>query len=175
MALAAAGALVALGLGGMVIQSLGSGGAPSGSEDSATTAQAESGARSDPLEGQVRELLAQTDASDTLAAPDGSEEGHSLGPEQNTPGHEATTHGSGSASETKATAMPTCVREAIDRPEAPLATKEETYHGVDAYLVVLPHTADPQRVDAYVVDARCVSATPPAPGTIIVQQSYPRD
>lgn len=71
--------------------------------------------------------------------------------------------------------VPSCVRQGIGRPETPLASTRSTYEGKDAFLVVLPDPSDPQRVSAYVVTASCVSATPPAPGKVMLTHSYRRD
>ncbi|MFI2260187.1 hypothetical protein OHU45_18290 [Streptomyces tubercidicus] len=72
--------------------------------------------------------------------------------------------------------LPSCVRNGIARQERPLATSHTRYQGKDAYLVVLPDPADPhQRVTAYVIASSCVSATPPAPGKVLLSHSFPRD
>jgi anti-sigma factor RsiW len=71
--------------------------------------------------------------------------------------------------------VPSCVRQGIGRPEAPLASSHSVYGGEDAYLVVLPHPSDPSRISAYIVASSCVSATPPAPGKILLTHSYRRD
>ncbi|MFD9813183.1 hypothetical protein [Streptomyces sp. NPDC059080] len=71
--------------------------------------------------------------------------------------------------------VPSCVSRGIGRPEAPLAARQDTYRGKNVYLVILSMPADPKRVTAYVVDASCVSATPPAPGDVLLSRSYPRD
>ncbi|MFI9050549.1 anti-sigma factor family protein [Streptomyces sp. NPDC053427] len=71
--------------------------------------------------------------------------------------------------------VPSCVRQGIGRTETPVASSHNTYNGKDAYLVVLPHPSDPSRVSAYVVSASCVSATPPAPGKVLLTHSYQRD
>ncbi|MGY4968166.1 hypothetical protein ACWGCC_02905, partial [Streptomyces nigrescens] len=71
--------------------------------------------------------------------------------------------------------IPSCVRHGIARPESPLATRHTRYQGQDAYLVVLPDPADPQRVSAYVIASSCVSATPPAPGKVLLSHSFQRD
>ncbi|GAO07234.1 hypothetical protein TPA0598_02_04730 [Streptomyces lydicamycinicus] len=71
--------------------------------------------------------------------------------------------------------IPSCVRHGIARPETPLATSHTRYQGKDAYLVVLPDPADPQRVSAYVIAASCVSATPPSPGKVLLSHSFQRD
>lgn len=71
--------------------------------------------------------------------------------------------------------VPSCVRLGTGRTEALLASSHTRYQGKDAYLVVLPDPADAQRVSAFVVSSSCVSATPPAPGKILLSHSYQRD
>ncbi|WP_052866239.1 anti-sigma factor family protein [Streptomyces niger] len=71
--------------------------------------------------------------------------------------------------------IPSCVKKGLGRPEKPLAATRDTYRGKTAYLVVLPHPSDVSRVSAYVVSASCVSASPPAPGKILLSGVYPRD
>ncbi|TDC73388.1 hypothetical protein [Streptomyces hainanensis] len=189
MALAAAGALVALGLGTILTQSLVTGaghGGDSGLADAEMDAPAEFA--SQPLEDQVRELLAETEeAPGTLsslegAAADESAASPESSPEDDAGGDAATdeypleTQSSPPASQEEGelvAQVPSCVEDAIGRREAPLAAEAEDYGGVDAYLVVFRHAADPEQVDAYVVDADCVSATPPASGEILAQRSYP--
>lgn len=183
MALAAVGAIVAVGLGAILTQPFigqstqqdGAANAEDADEDTAALA-------TEPLEDQVRELLAETeDAPGTLSTMEGTEgDLAEPSPESATGGEEPSEGGaeeeSGAATPQEAepvTDVPSCVEDAIGRQEAPLAAEEEDYGGVDAYLVLFRHTADPERVDAYVVDADCVSATPPASGEILVQQSYP--
>ncbi|MFK0289092.1 hypothetical protein ACIQU6_01225 [Streptomyces sp. NPDC090442] len=75
----------------------------------------------------------------------------------------------------KTDAVPSCVRQGIGRTEQPLASTRSTFEGKDAFLVVLPHPADPKSVSAYVVTASCVSAAPPAPGKVLLTHSYRRD
>lgn len=69
---------------------------------------------------------------------------------------------------------PACVREGIGRPEQALATRQDTFAGEDAYLIVLPHPGDTTLVDAYLVSAACGSATSPAPGKVLINQTLPR-
>ncbi|MGW9174320.1 anti-sigma factor family protein [Streptomyces decoyicus] len=71
--------------------------------------------------------------------------------------------------------VPSCVRLGTGRTETPLASSHTRYQGKDAYLVVLPDPADAKRVSAYVVSSSCVSATPPAPGKVLLSHSYQRD
>jgi hypothetical protein len=73
------------------------------------------------------------------------------------------------------TSVPTCIREGIHRTQTPLAVDERTaYHGKPAYLVVLPHPGDPQRVDAYLVDATCTTGADSGPGQVLLTRTYPR-
>ncbi|MDT0445990.1 anti-sigma factor [Streptomyces johnsoniae] len=168
LGLAAVGALVFLGFSGTLLSSIDLEGGTSddgggGAESAADSAeQFNESTESEPLENQVRELLATAESNDPLLA-EGNEESDPSAPDQPS-----------SEPETMA-ALPACVEEAIGRPEAPLAAEEEDYAGVDAYLVVLPHPADPERVDAYVVTATCASASPSASGEILVRESYPRE
>ncbi|MEU2788624.1 hypothetical protein [Streptomyces sp. NPDC007100] len=71
--------------------------------------------------------------------------------------------------------VPSCVQQGTGRTEAPLASVRSSYEGQDAYLLVLPHPTDPSRVTAYVIAASCVSASPPAPGKVLLTHSYRRD
>ncbi|MEU7132858.1 zf-HC2 domain-containing protein [Streptomyces sp. NPDC046261] len=73
------------------------------------------------------------------------------------------------------TTAPACVQDGIGRSEPVLATHQETYKGEDAYLVVLPHPSDVTLVDAYMVSAACATASPPAPGKVLLNETFPRD
>lgn len=70
--------------------------------------------------------------------------------------------------------VPTCVKEGIGRNSDALAIEKGSYEGTDAYLVVLPHPTDPAGVQAYVVDAACVGAEPPAKGKLLLTHTYNR-
>ncbi|MFR9723537.1 anti-sigma factor family protein [Streptomyces sp. MS19] len=192
LALAAAGAVVALALGSFALDSLGTGLSDEDNSASSLSDASDDGGRSaDPvLEDQVRDLLAESEATGALSTPESLRE-PSVPPgvsewstEQGQPGQDAEgeEQGEGEASgtqdgdpDTLLSDVPTCVEDAIGRSEAPLAAEAEDYAGTDAYLVVFPHAVDPERVDAYVVDADCVSATPPVSGEVLVRASYPRD
>jgi hypothetical protein len=75
---------------------------------------------------------------------------------------------------TTSTALPDCVRQGIGRSESPLAFDHDTYEGTDSYLVLLPDTADPAKVDGYVVDASCTKSTPASPGKVLSKDTYAR-
>ncbi|RPK47511.1 hypothetical protein EES39_11600 [Streptomyces sp. ADI92-24] len=70
--------------------------------------------------------------------------------------------------------IPSCVEQGIGRNAAALAVEKGTYEGADAFLVVLPHPTDASRVEAYVVDAACVAADPPAKGKLLLTHAYAR-
>ncbi|MFE2205922.1 hypothetical protein, partial [Streptomyces rubiginosohelvolus] len=71
-------------------------------------------------------------------------------------------------------AVPPCVQKATGRTTTALALDEGTYRGTDAYLVVLPHTSDSSRVQAYVVASSCVDTAPESPGQLLLTRSYNR-
>ncbi|PCG83302.1 hypothetical protein CIB93_25125 [Streptomyces sp. WZ.A104] len=73
-----------------------------------------------------------------------------------------------------AVAVPPCVQQATGRTTPALALDEGTYRGTDAYLVVLPHTSDPSRVEAYVVAASCVDTAPESTGQLLLTRAYDR-
>jgi hypothetical protein len=165
MVLAAAGALVAVGLGGTLLQVLGSQTADGGAADESGTEAGEVAASDDELGRQVQELLAASESPSALAAE----------PEAATPS-EAPESQDGSANlGTEAlpdTSLPACVTDGIGRSDPPLAAEFTEYQGQDAYLVVFAGTADPEDVEAYVVDAGCTTHS--TPGEILDQGTYPR-
>lgn len=117
------------------------------------------------LEKRVRSLLA---------------DGNTGGPPQGTASKaepnvsEFTTKASPGTPVADAPTMPACVRDGINRDDAPLAVGMDVLEGREAYIVVLPHGSDSTRVDAYVVDADCVTRTPSAPGVVLGTHTYTR-
>lgn len=193
LALAAAGALILLGVGALGLHSL-----RESPQEADEQVVAEDHGRIElagrPLEDQVHELLEQVDAPQTFdapatpgASPTVSPPGDASGEESPGPAETAAEGASPSSEdqseETEPHAeaqaspaeVPSCVEAAIGRDERPLAAGEERYRGVVTYLVVFAHRVDPDQVDAYVVDADCITATPPTSGEVLVQESYPRD
>ncbi|KUJ67924.1 hypothetical protein ACZ90_23695 [Streptomyces albus subsp. albus] len=111
------------------------------------------------LETRVQQLLAEQD-------------GH---PGANGPSRGMTREGSPNAPlRAEEDQLPSCVQAGTGRSEAPLAAQWESYRGTSAFIVVLPHPADGSRVDAFVIDAGCVTATPSAPGTILLTGTFAR-
>ncbi|MEU0811715.1 hypothetical protein [Streptomyces sp. NPDC005970] len=71
--------------------------------------------------------------------------------------------------------VPSCVQAGTGRSEVPLAAQKDTYAGKDVFLVVLPHPADSDLVDAFVIDSACVAQSPSPAGARLVARTYPRD
>jgi hypothetical protein len=161
MALAAAAALIAVGLGGALIRSvdLDSANDAGGGSASRDLAAAEAG---DPLAEKVQRLLGG--AADDATALESQSDGDAQAPDE----------ANGQQLELDAVSLPSCVRTAIDRTEEPLASAEERFQGQDAYVVVLPHPGDPDRVNAYAVAADCAARRPATAGEILDQGTYPR-
>ncbi|MGC5540831.1 hypothetical protein OH733_18405 [Streptomyces griseus] len=152
--------------------------APSGdaaktSADSGVSA-ADSGARTyddGTLEAQVQDLLGDgtsTESPGVKKVPPGSDTKSTS--EALTPDAEA----SRGPFKAPTVAVPPCVQQATGRTTPALALDEGTYKGADTYLVVLPHTSDPSRVQAYLVAAACVDAAPESTGQLLLTRAYQR-
>ncbi|WP_330174828.1 zf-HC2 domain-containing protein [Streptomyces sp. NBC_01498] len=70
--------------------------------------------------------------------------------------------------------LPPCVQQGTGRTDIPLAAERGTYEGMEAFLVVLSDPNDGSMVQAYVIDAACVNATPPVKGELLLTQALPR-
>ncbi|OEU90266.1 hypothetical protein DB35_03025 [Streptomyces abyssalis] len=160
--LAGAAAVVALGVGGVVMQSM-SGSAPSTAESGPD--KSERATAGSALEKHVQGLLAKNESG-------GSTEGTGGSPSRDI----KTKESQGDAPLAGgATSVPSCVRAGIDRTDSPLAVDEEApYKGGTAYLVVLPHEDDPKRVDAYLVDRSCLGDQGGGPGDVLTRHTYTR-
>ncbi|MFJ8310214.1 MULTISPECIES: hypothetical protein [unclassified Streptomyces] len=122
---------------------------------------------SDTLEGRVQSLLAAQHGGQTAQSAPSAKIAPST---EKAPSDENSAAGIRSA-----VSVPSCVQAGTGRPsQAPLAAEQGTYEGIKAYLVVLPDQANPANVEAYVVAATCVTATPPAQGKLLLTHSYPR-
>ncbi len=145
-----------LGLGGLLLQSLGDN---TNTPGSTTTAPNHTDSvntfTKGKLKSQVADLLAKSDSSDRWGS--------------------ATTPNEPSTLKDSTAQVPGCIQNGIGRQEAALAFKQGTYEGTNAYLVVLPDASDATRVTAYVVDSTCVSKSSFTAGKVLLQQSYARD
>ncbi|MDQ1037477.1 hypothetical protein QFZ75_003893 [Streptomyces sp. V3I8] len=151
----------ALGLGGLLIHSLGSDGSDNDSASASPkpTDSAETFAGR-KLDSQVEDLLAKAATKEQRgprsAQPNGTESGESP-----------------SVLNLPTNSVPICIKQGIGRDAEPLASKEGSYKGTDAYLVVLPAATDTTRVTAYVVDSACVENSSITAGKVLLEHSYP--
>ncbi|RPK94223.1 MULTISPECIES: hypothetical protein [Streptomyces] len=123
------------------------------------------------LEAQVQDLLdggASQESPGVKEMPPGADTKSTS--EALTPDAEA----SRSPFKAPAVAVPPCVQRATGRTTPALALDEGTYQGTDTYLVVLPHSSDPARVQAYLVAAACVDAAPESTGQLLLTRAYDR-
>ncbi|MET7763491.1 hypothetical protein ABZS71_16225 [Streptomyces sp. NPDC005393] len=70
--------------------------------------------------------------------------------------------------------VPACVQDGTGRSGPALAAQPDTYEGKRAYIVVLPHPSDSSLVDAFVIDASCVSTPSSSAGDLLMTRTYPR-
>ncbi|MGA5122795.1 anti-sigma factor family protein [Streptomyces pseudogriseolus] len=158
VALGAAFAVAALGLGSVVLSSLNGGAGPDEEQRTTTAADTFSEGK---LEKQVNDLLASSPEQDK-----GARSPHTFGM-SDTP--------SANPRVLTKPAVPECVQEGIGRNDAALATEQGVYQGRTALLVVLPDASDATRVTAYIVDATCVgNASPTSTAKVLLEHSYAR-
>ena len=149
--------VAALGFGSVLLSTLNDGKPP------ATEAQGRESATADTfseskLENQIAGLL-KNQGSDS-----GSHAPHSLGVEG----------GTNQPKVFKEPTVPDCVQQGIGRTDPALATKQGTYKGTDALLVVMSDASASSRVTAYVVDTTCVSHPSSAKAKVLLTHSYIR-
>ncbi|BCL29320.1 anti-sigma factor family protein [Streptomyces aurantiacus] len=150
-----------LGLGGLLIQSMGSG----GSDNDPPSASPK---QSDPADTFAGEKL-DVQVADLLAKAEGKKDS---GPRSSRPNGTASTDGP-KVLNTPTDSVPSCIKQGIGRDATPLASKEGSYEGTDAYLVVLPAATDRTRVTAYVVDSACMNKPSISAGKVLLEHSYP--
>jgi hypothetical protein len=157
----------ALGLGSLLMQTLG--GDSAGTKDAASGHTDSAHAFSeDKLKGQVTALLAKKPSTEPESGSAEPSFGVRSSPEspkdKNAPMREEA-----------AASVPKCIQLGLgDR--TPLAAEEGTYKGKDAYLVVASHDSDSTKVSAYVIDATCVDkpSTATLAGKVLLTNSYAR-
>ncbi|MDQ1027738.1 anti-sigma factor RsiW [Streptomyces umbrinus] len=152
----------ALGLGGLLFQSLGNNASdndsPSASPNQSDSANTFAEGK---LKGQVTDLLTKADKKK-----DG-------GPRTSNPYGTQSTEGP-HIFNTPSVSVPGCITQGIGRDAEPLAFKEGSYEGKEAYLVVLPDASDTARVTAYVVDSACVDKPSISAGKVLLERTYAR-
>ncbi|MEU1000887.1 anti-sigma factor family protein [Streptomyces tibetensis] len=150
--------VAALGLGSVLLSSLGDNKPSHESAGGRETAAADTFSEG-KLQKQVTDLLTQDKAK---------------GGGSRTPFGAATAPGSNQPKVFKEPVVPGCVRDGIGRDDPALATENGVYQGKKAMLVLLPDASDATRVTAYIVDATCVDhAATTATGEVLLERTYP--
>ncbi|MFJ7337642.1 anti-sigma factor family protein [Streptomyces sp. NPDC101110] len=150
--------VAALGLGSVLLSSLGDNKPSHDTAGERKTTAADTFSEG-KLQKQVTDLLSQNK----------TKEGGSR-----TPLGAATAPGSNQPRVFREPVVPGCVRDGIGRDDAALATKNGTYQGKKAMLVLLPDASDATRVTAYIVDATCVDHAPSTvTGEVLLERTYP--
>lgn len=151
-AMGAVFAIAALGLGAVLVQSIGDSDGPTNAAPTPAS-HTFSGVK---LEKRVDDLLSETEGSrdkDTF--------GTAASPEKN-------------KKTVFKTDVPVCIAKGIGDITGAIASEPGTYRGADAYLVLLPDRSDDSRVTAYLVDASCLDKAAAPAGDVLVKRSYDR-
>ncbi|MEU6365109.1 hypothetical protein ABZ876_05060 [Streptomyces sp. NPDC046931] len=70
--------------------------------------------------------------------------------------------------------VPSCIEQAIRTHQTMLTADKGVYRGITVYLVVTPDASDTTKVTAYLVDAACVKKASVTPGKLLLTRSYER-
>ncbi|MGW1757465.1 anti-sigma factor family protein [Streptomyces mirabilis] len=155
----------ALGLGTILVQSLGDG---SGKSPQTVTQQGANDTFSEgKLKTQVADLLAKNKSARTPSA----------SPKRPW-GVQSNEAGNGSAGVdtliTPTVQVPDCIQKGTGSTATILAAQQGTYKGTAVYLVVVPDASDSTKVTAYIVEAACVKQASATPGKLLLTHSYAR-
>ncbi|GAA3819127.1 anti-sigma factor family protein [Streptomyces chiangmaiensis] len=169
VALAAVFTAAALGVGTLLVQTLGN----DSGKSPPTAAEAQTDAAhtysEGTLQGQVVKLLdeGQTGSGHPentkpwgIQSADGNTGSSAMGTDKTLRGTSVT--------------VPSCVEQAIRTNQAVLAADEGVYQGTVVYLVVTRDASDSTRVTAFIVDAACVKQASASPGKVLLTHSYAR-
>ncbi|MFK0023439.1 hypothetical protein [Streptomyces sp. NPDC090798] len=155
----------ALGLGAILVQSLGDG---SGKSPQSVTQQ---GAKDTFSEGELKTQVAGLLAKNKSASTRSASPKRPWGVESNDAGN-------GSAGVdtliTPTVQVPECIQKGTGSSATILAAQQGTYKGTTVYLVVVPDASDSTKVTAYIVEAACVKQASASPGKLLVTHSYAR-
>ncbi|MEU3931303.1 hypothetical protein AB0E85_04500 [Streptomyces sp. NPDC029044] len=150
--------VAALGLGSVLLSSLGDNKPPHESAGGRQTTASDTFSEG-KLQKQVTDLLAHDKTK---------------GGSSRTPYGAATAPGTNQPKFSREPVVPGCVRDGIGRDDPALATENGVYQGKKAMLVLLPDASDATRVTAYIVDATCVEqAASTATGEVLLKRTYP--
>ncbi|MGW6527006.1 anti-sigma factor family protein [Streptomyces venezuelae] len=156
----------AIGLGSLLIQTMGDDSDGTTGTASERQNSASSSFSGQKLEGRVSDLLKKSGPDKTggksdTSTPSFDTRSSPQSPEKNSPRTAVQVQ------------VPECIQRGIgDR--TPLAAEEGSYEGKHAYLVVVPHDSDSTKVSAYVVDAACVGKSSPPAGKVLMTHAYPQ-
>ncbi|MFF2512288.1 anti-sigma factor family protein [Streptomyces sp. NPDC058086] len=155
----------ALGLGAILVQSLGDG---SGKSPQTVTQQ---GAKDTFSEGELKTQVAELLAKNRSASTPSASPKRPWGVQSNDAGN-------GSAGVdtliTPTVQVPDCIQKGTGSNAAILAAQQGTYKGTTVYLVVVPDASDSTKVTAYIVEAACVKQASASPGKLLLTHSYAR-
>ncbi|MGW3493270.1 hypothetical protein [Streptomyces sp. NPDC001020] len=173
VALGAVFTAAALGLGTLLVQTLGD---DTGTAPPTATRQHTDAAHTDAahtysegtLPGQVAELLASSKTS----------EGHSNSAKpwgiESDSGTTGATGQRNTTSQDTGVQVPDCIEQGIHSSETVIAADKGVYRGTTVYLLVMPDASDASKVTAYIVDAACLKQASASPGKVLLTQSYAR-
>ncbi|WP_409235002.1 anti-sigma factor family protein [Streptomyces sp. PA5.6] len=156
----------AIGLGSLLIQTMGDDSDGTTGTASERQNSASSSFSGQKLEGRVADLLKKNGSDKTGGKSDAS-----------TPSFDTRSSPESPGKNSPRTAVQVQVPECIQRGiggRTPLAAEEGSYEGKRAYLVVVPHDSDSTKVSAYVVDAACVGKSSPPAGKVLMTHAYPQ-
>ncbi|MFE9875652.1 anti-sigma factor family protein [Streptomyces sp. NPDC005784] len=160
-------AAAALGLGAILVQSLGDN---SSGKASQTATQQESGSRN-----TFSETTLKTEVSDLLAKNKKPDDSSASTKPWGVESHDAGTDSGGVKTLiTPTPAVPQCVEQGTGDPGVLLAAKEGSYKGTSVYLLVVSDVSDRAKVTAYIVDSSCGKQATPSPGKLLLSRSYAR-
>ncbi|MGW3977515.1 anti-sigma factor family protein [Streptomyces mirabilis] len=155
----------ALGLGTILVQSLGDG---SGKSPQTVTQQ---GAKDTFSEGKLKTQVADLLAKNRSASTPSASPKRPWGVQSNDAGN-------GSAGVdtliTPTVQVPDCIQKGTGSTATILAAQQGTYQGTTVYLVVVPDASDSTKVTAYIVEAACVKQASASPGELLLTHSYAR-
>ncbi|MEU8908095.1 anti-sigma factor family protein [Streptomyces mirabilis] len=154
-----------LGLGTILVQSLGDG---SGKSPQTVTQQ---GAKDTFSEGKLKTQVADLLAKNRSASTPSASPKRPWGVQSNDAGN-------GSAGVdtliTPTVQVPDCIQKGTGSTATILAAQQGTYQGTTVYLVVVPDASDSTKVTAYIVEAACVKQASASPGKLLLTHSYAR-
>jgi hypothetical protein len=166
--LGAAFTAAALGLGTLLVQTLGddtSTAPPTATQQHTDAAHTYS---EGTLQSQVAKLLT---SSNTNEGRSGSAKPWGIESDSGTTG---STGQRNTMSQGTGVQVPSCIEQGIRSNETVIAADKGVYRGTAVYLVVMPDASDASKVTAYIVDAACMKQASASPGKVLLTHSYAR-